>query len=66
MQRCYLGQVLTDKRHGLVVNVCASNADGNTEREVAAVMLVDIARSDARLTVGADSTMTRKASSRLV
>lgn len=49
----YLGHVLTDNRHGLVVNVQASTADGTAEREVAAEMLSDLAGSD-RVTVGAD------------
>lgn len=50
----YLGHVLTDNRHGLVVNVRASQADGKAEREVAQAMLADGARAGQRLTVGAD------------
>ncbi|MCG9084156.1 IS5 family transposase, partial [Laribacter hongkongensis] len=50
----YLGHVLTDNRHGLAVNVRASTADGYAEREVAATMLADVCRPDARVTVGAD------------
>jgi len=50
----YLGHVLTDNRHGLVVNVQASAADGYAEREVAQRMLSDVARPDIRITVGAD------------
>ena len=50
----YLGHVLTDNRHGLVVNVQASTSDGTAEREVAAQMLGDVARPGKRVTVGAD------------
>ena len=50
----YLGHVLTDNRHGLVVNVRASAADGHAERDVAERMLSDVARPDVRITVGAD------------
>ena len=53
-QLSYLGHVLTDNRHGLVVNVRASTADGFAERDVAATMLGDVARADGRVTVGAD------------
>jgi hypothetical protein len=38
----YLGHVLTDNRHGLVVNVRASQSNGTAEREVAADMLRDL------------------------
>lgn len=50
----YLGHVLTDNRHGLVVNVQASTSDGTAEREVAALMLADVAYRGKRVTVGAD------------
>jgi transposase len=51
----YLGHVLTDNRHGLVVNVQASQSDGTAERNVAAQMLADAARAAGkRVTVGAD------------
>jgi len=50
----YLGHVLTDNRHGLVVNVQASTSDGKAERDVAAQMLVDFAKPGKRVTVGAD------------
>lgn len=50
----YLGHVLTDNRHGLVVNVQASTADGTAERSVAAEMLADVAGPVKRVTVGAD------------
>ena len=50
----YLGHVLTDNRHGLVVNVQASASDGTAERDVAAQMLADVAGPGKRVTVGAD------------
>lgn len=53
-QLSYLGHILTDNRHGLVVNVRASIADGYAEREVAATMLADVSRPGVRVTVGAD------------
>ena len=50
----YLGHVLTDNRHGLVVNVRASSSDGTAEREVAAQMLRDVVAPGKQVTVGAD------------
>lgn len=50
----YLGHVLSDNRHGLVVNVRASQANGVAEREVAAQMLADVASKTQRKTVAAD------------
>jgi transposase len=50
----YLGHVMTDNLHGLVVNVQASQSDGYAEREVAATMLADAAQAGKRITVGAD------------
>ena len=50
----YLGHVLNDNRHGLVVNVRASQANGVAEREVAAQMLADVANPSQRKTVAAD------------
>ena len=50
----YLCHVLSDYRHGLVVNVQASKAGGMAERDVAAQMLTDVAGSAVRVMVGAD------------
>ena len=50
----FLGHVLTDNRHGLVVNVQASPSEGTAERDVAAQMLVNVAGPGKRVTVGAD------------
>jgi transposase len=50
----YLGHVLTDNRHGLVVNVKATTSHGRAEREAAAEMLAEVADPSKRVTVGAD------------
>ncbi len=50
----YLGHVLSDNRHGLVVHVQASTAHGTAERDVAAQMLADVLAPGQRATVGAD------------
>ncbi len=50
----YLGHVLTDNRHGLVVNVKASTSEGTAERTLAAQMLADVAAPNKRVTVGTD------------
>jgi transposase len=50
----YLGHVLTDNRHGLVVNVHTTQADGKAERVAAAEMLGDVCSDTQRITVGAD------------
>ena len=46
--------MLTDNRHGLVVNVQASTAGGTAERDAAAQMLTDVPAAGKRGTVGAD------------
>ncbi|VVE55202.1 IS5 family transposase [Pandoraea sputorum] len=52
---CYLGHVLTDNRHGLVVNAQVTQASGTAEREAATNMLADAAfLADRPITVGAD------------
>jgi transposase len=50
----YLGHVVTDNRHGLVVNVQATQATGTAEREAALVMLRESVAHNRRITVGAD------------
>jgi transposase len=50
----YLGHVLTDNRHGLVVNVQVSASFGTAERDVAAQMLADVVSLNRRRIVGAD------------
>ncbi|WP_414654368.1 transposase [Ideonella sp.] len=46
--------MLSDNRHGLVVNVRASQAYCTAERDIAAQMLADAASPGKRVTVGAD------------
>ena len=53
-QPSYLGHVLTDNRHGLVVNVRASQSSGMAERDVAVDMLRDLGNAGKRVTVAAD------------
>jgi transposase len=52
----YLGHLIIDNRHGLIVDAMASTADGRAEREVAAILLHDRVkrRGWRRRTVGAD------------
>ena len=49
---CYLGHLLTENRHGLVVDVELTQADGYAEREAALAMLERSVRG--RATLGAD------------
>lgn len=58
----YMGHVLTDNRHGLVVHVQASTSDGTAERDVAAQMLADVAGPGKRMAVGADKAYGTKGS----
>ncbi|GAB6852710.1 hypothetical protein JCM10599A_65140 [Paraburkholderia kururiensis] len=41
---CYIGHLLTDNRHGLVVNAQVTQASGTAERDAAAQMLADAAQ----------------------
>ncbi|TAL13655.1 MAG: IS5 family transposase, partial [Aquabacterium sp.] len=50
----FLGHVVTDNRHGLVVNVQATPANGTAERDAAATMLDELPVRGPRITVGAD------------
>lgn len=52
----YLGHLVIENRHGLIVDAMASTADGRAEREVATVLLHDQVRRRGwrRRTVGAD------------
>ncbi len=49
----YLGHALTDNRHSLIVNVRTTQATGTAERDAAAAMLTDLAKSK-RVTLAAD------------
>jgi IS5 family transposase len=54
----YMGHMLTDNRHGLVVNAMVTQADGRAEREAAKAMISDarqcVAGLDTEVTLGAD------------
>lgn len=40
---CYVGHMLTDNQHGLVVNAQVTQANGTAERDAAAAMFADAA-----------------------
>jgi hypothetical protein len=50
----YIGDALTDNRHGLVVEAELGLATGTTEREAAQTMIVRRSSGSRRLTLGAD------------
>lgn len=50
---CYLGHVLTENQHGLIVGACVTEAGTRAERE-AALRLLDQAAKGRRRTLGAD------------
>ena len=52
-KRCYLGHVLREKRHGLVVDTRVTQATGTAERE-AALALAEAIPGQQRVTLGAD------------
>jgi hypothetical protein len=50
----YLGHVLTENRHGFIVNTAVTSASGTGEREAAIAMLGELPLTSRRVTVGAD------------
>jgi transposase len=50
----YLGHLLTENRHGFIVDTAVTAATGTAERDAAIVMLGDLPLTTRRLTVGAD------------
>jgi hypothetical protein len=50
----YLGHLLTENRHGLIVDTAVTAATGTAERDAAIVMLGELPLTTRRLTVGAD------------
>jgi hypothetical protein len=50
----YLGHVLMEKRHGLIVDVLTTTADGTAEHDAAMLLLQARARAGAGGTIGAD------------
>ena len=50
----YLGHLLTENRHGLIVDTAVTAATGTAERDAAIVMLGELPLTSRRITVGAD------------
>ena len=50
----YLGHLLTENRHGLIVDTAVTAASGTAERDAAIVMLGELPLTRRRVTVGAD------------
>ena len=50
----YLGHLLTENRHGLIVDTAVTAATGTAERDAAIVMLGELPLTSRRLTVAAD------------
>jgi len=50
----YLGHLLTENRHGLIVDTAVTAASGTAERDAAIVMLGELPLTRRRITVGAD------------
>ena len=50
----YLGHLLTENRHGFIVDTAVTAATGTSERDAAIVMLGELPLTHRRLTVGAD------------
>jgi transposase len=50
----YLGHLLTENRHGLIVDTAVTAASGTAERDAAIVMLGELPLTSRRITVGAD------------
>jgi transposase len=51
---CYLGHVLTENRHGLVVAACTTQSSTTAEREACLQMLDALERGELPMTLGAD------------
>ena len=50
----YLAHLLTENRHGLIIDTAVTAASGTAERDAAVVMLGELPLTTRRLTVGAD------------
>ena len=50
----YLAHLLTENRHGFIVDTAVTSATGTAERDAAIVMLAELPLTTRRLTVGAD------------
>ena len=56
---CYLGHVVTENRHGLLVNVRVTQAYGQAEREAALEMAREIPGGSKRVTLAAAYNLVR-------
>jgi hypothetical protein len=50
----YLGQLLTENRHGFIIDTAVTDASGTAERDAAIAMLGELPLTTRRLTVAAD------------
>lgn len=50
----YLGHLLTENRHGLIIDTAVTAASGTAERDAAIIMLGDLPLTSRRITIGAD------------
>ena len=57
----YLGHLLTENRHGFIVDTAVTAATGTAERDAAIVMLGELPLTARRLTVGADKNFDTRA-----
>ena len=57
----YLGHLLTENRHGLIVNAAVTDASGTGERDAAIAMLGELPLTSRRVTVAADKRFDRRA-----
>ena len=57
----YLGHLLTENRHGFIVNAAVTDASGTGERDAAIAMLGALPLTSRRLTVAADKLFDRRA-----
>ncbi|MGB7218789.1 MAG: IS5 family transposase [Vicinamibacterales bacterium] len=62
----YLGHLLTENRHGFIVDTAVTAASGTAERDAAIVMLGELPLTTRRLTVGADKNYDTRAWVRIV
>jgi transposase len=51
---CFMGHMLMENRHGLIVDGCVTQADGHAERTAALAMIERRAERPNRITLGAD------------
>ncbi|HEX3582285.1 MAG TPA: IS5 family transposase [Thermoanaerobaculia bacterium] len=57
----YLGHLLTENRHGFIVNAAVTDASGTGERDAAIAMLGELPLTSQRVTVAADKLFDRRA-----